>query len=273
MTGYRFRSEDIDTSRPHSARMYDYFLGGKTHYAADVQAAEQVLAAWPRAKVWARANRSFMHRSTHWLAAEAGIRQFLDIGSGLPTEPNLHQVAQRAAADARVVYVDHDPIVLTYADALLHSSPTGRATYLHADVLRPETIFEAPELHDTLDLSQPVALSLNALLHFVPAEQGPYELVSHLVAQLAPGSYLALSHGAPDEDPAVTARVTELYRSSGITVVGRTRDEVARFFDGLEQVEPGVTMISAWKPEIEQPLTEVTGADVALFAGVGRKVG
>ncbi|MBB5934620.1 SAM-dependent methyltransferase [Streptomyces zagrosensis] len=272
MAGYIFRAEDIDTSKPHSARMYDYFLGGKTHYEVDALAAEKVLAVWPRAKVWARANRSFMHRSTHWLAAEAGIRQFLDIGTGVPTEPNLHQIAQRVAPDSRVVYADHDPIVLTYADALLRSAPAGRAAYLHADVLRPETIFDAPVLHDTIDLSQPVALSLNALLHFVPDEKGPYELVAHLVDQLAPGSYLALSHGAPDDDPVTTARVTELYRSSGITVVGRTQDQVTRFFDGLELVEPGVTMISAWKSEIDQPLTEVIDAEVSLFAGVARKV-
>ncbi|MCF6522410.1 SAM-dependent methyltransferase [Streptomyces sp. JJ36] len=266
MPGEENQAVTIDTSRPHSARMYDYYLGGKTHYEADAEAAERVLAVWPGVRAWARANRAFMHRSTRWLAGEAGVRQFLDIGTGIPTEPNLHQIAQQAVPDARVVYVDNDPIVLNYAGALMNGTPQGRTAYLHGDVTDPESILNAPELHATLDLTEPVALSLNALLHFVPDEQDPYGLVSRLTEALAPGSYLALSHGAPERDPEVRDAVTRLYRSSGIFVVGRTRAEVARFFDGLELVEPGVVRADLWR----QP-GDAEAPGVSLAAGVARK--
>ncbi|MEU8824254.1 SAM-dependent methyltransferase [Streptomyces sp. NPDC048636] len=271
MTGHRFRADEIDTSKPHSARMYDYFLGGKTHYAVDTQAAEQVQAVWPDVKPWTRANRSFMHRATRWLAAEAGIRQFLDIGTGIPTEPNLHQVAQGVAAESRVVYADNDPIVLAYAQALLLSTPEGRTAYLHADLTAPEAILTSAELHSTLDLTRPVALSLNAVLHFIADEQQPYDIVRRLVEPLAPGSYLVLSHGALDARPGVSAAVTNLYRSSGIHVQGRTHEEIVPFFDGLELVEPGVVMPHRWKPESERARAEAEALDLWIYAGVARK--
>ncbi|WP_217146823.1 SAM-dependent methyltransferase, partial [Streptomyces sp. AC627_RSS907] len=166
----------IDTSKPHPARMYDYYLGGKDHYEVDQQAAEKVVEINPGIKICAGTNRRFMHRATRYLAA-AGVRQFLDIGTGIPTEPNLHQVAQSVAPEARVVYADNDPIVLTHAQALLRSTREGRTAYIHADVREPEKILAAQELRETLDMSQPVALSLNALLHFVPDEFHAYDLV------------------------------------------------------------------------------------------------
>ncbi|MCP9212858.1 SAM-dependent methyltransferase [Streptomyces cucumeris] len=271
MTGHRFRADEIDTSKPHSARMYDYFLGGKTHYAVDTQAAEQVEAVWPDVKPWTRANRAFMHRATRWLAAEAGIRQFLDIGTGIPTEPNLHQVAQGVAPESRVVYADNDPIVLAYAQALLLSTPEGRTAYMHADITEPEAILAAEELHSTLDLTRPVALSLNAVLHFIADEQKPYDIVRRLVDALAPGSYLVLSHGSPDRRPGISDAVTNLYRSSGIHVQGRTEEEILPFFDGLELVEPGVVMPHRWKPESERARAEAEALDLWIHAGVARK--
>ncbi|WKX71018.1 SAM-dependent methyltransferase [Streptomyces sp. XD-27] len=271
MTGYSFRADEIDTSRPHSARMYDYYLGGKTHYEIDAQAAESVMAAWPGVQQWARTNRAFMHRATRWLAAEAGIRQFLDLGTGIPTEPNLHQIAQGVVPDARIVYVDHDPIVLTYADALLNSTPEGRTVFLRADVAQPESILDSAVLRDTLDLTEPVGLSLNALMHFFPDEANPYGIVQHLLDALAPGSYLALSHGVPDPDSQVRDTVTELYRRSGMTVVGRTKNQVARFFDGLELIEPGVEMAHRWRPAPDTDPAELARTKVSLYVGVARK--
>ena len=271
MTGHRFRAAEIDTSKPHSARMYDYFLGGKTHYEADTEAARRIEAAWPDVRPWTRANRSFMHRATHWLAAEAGIRQFLDIGTGIPTEPNLHQIAQRAAPGARVLYADNDPIVLAYAQALLLSSAEGRTAYMHAEITDPRAILAADELHATLDLSRPVALSLNAVLHFIANEQKPFDIVRQLVEPLAPGSYLVLSHGGLDPRTEISDAVTRLYRSSGIHVQGRTREEILPFFDGLELVEPGVVMPHRWRPENAQARAAAEALDLWIFAGVARK--
>ncbi|MET9859399.1 SAM-dependent methyltransferase [Streptomyces smyrnaeus] len=264
----------IDTTKPHSARMYDYYLGGKTHYEVDVQAAEAVIATVPFAGAMARANRDFMIRATRWLAAEAGIRQFLDIGSGIPTEPNLHQVAQSVAPEARVVYTDSDPIVLQYAQALLHSTPEGRTAYLQADAARPESIIDSDELHATLDLSRPVALSANALFHFVPDEWGPYKILAGLLDRLPSGSYLCLTHTTSDiDDPALAAlgrQVEEIYAKGGTTLRLRSRAEIARFFDGLELVEPGLVMTHDWRPE-PGATTDLDEGRPSMIAGVARK--
>ncbi|WKX68851.1 SAM-dependent methyltransferase [Streptomyces sp. XD-27] len=261
----------IDTSRPHTARMYDYYLGGKDHYESDQECADGVIALFPAIKIVARTNRSFMHRATRWLAREAGIRQFLDIGTGIPTEPNLHQVAQSVAPDSRIVYTDHDPIVLTHAQALLHSTPEGRTAYVQADVREPERILSAPELHETLDLSQPVALSLNALLHFVSDEFRPYELVRQLVDALPSGSYLVVSHCTPDFEPETWTKLVEIYRNGGIPAQVRSRSEVEAFFAGLELVEPGVVSAHRWKPDEEAAAATVTDGEVSMWAGVARK--
>ncbi|CAL9615874.1 SAM-dependent methyltransferase [Streptomyces sp. enrichment culture] len=264
----------IDTSRPHAARMYDYYLGGKTHYEADVQAAEAVVATLPEVVTAARANRDFMIRATRTLAAEYGVRQFLDIGSGIPTAPNLHQVAQAVAPEARIVYTDNDPIVLQYAQALLRSTPEGRTAYLHADVTDPDSILRSSELRTTFDLDRPVAVSVNALLHFVTDEADPYRIVSELLRPFAAGSFLCLSHGIadlPDDGTAERAdHVIGIYRRGGTAFVPRTREQVALFFEGLELIEPGLTMAHQWRLG-NGPGKRLPPGALTLHVGVGRK--
>jgi hypothetical protein len=272
LTGYSFSADGIDTSAPHSARMYDYWLGGKTHYEADAQAAEAVLGLWPGVRTGAQVNRWFMRRAARWLAEEAGVRQFLDVGSGIPTTPNLHQVTQAVAPQTRVLYVDNDPIVLTYSEALLQSTGEGRTEYLHADVTDPAGILSAPLLRETLDLTRPVGLSMMALLHFVTDEGGPYDLVRQLMDALPSGSYLMLTHCTPELDPAAWARLAELAASrSDITGQARSHAEVRRFFDGLELVEPGVVVPHRWRPDGDPSVAGLTDGEVSLYAGVARK--
>lgn len=263
-------ARDIDTSRPHSARMYDYYLGGKDHFEVDKQAAERVAEAYPAIFVCARENRAFMHRATRVLAREHGIRQWLDIGTGIPTEPNLHQVAQSVVPDARVVYADNDPLVLKYAERLMRSTSEGRTTYLEADVNDPQALLTAPELAEVLDLSRPVALSLNALMHFVTDAQDPYGIVRRLLDVLPSGSALALSHCTPDFDPATWQKVTDIYTSAGTPVQFRSRDDVARFFDGLELLDPGVTVGHRWRPDTTDG-DAPTDAEVSLWTAVAIK--
>ncbi|MGW2050584.1 SAM-dependent methyltransferase [Streptomyces sp. NPDC001858] len=261
-------SRDIDTSRPHSARMYDYYLGGKDHFEVDKLAAETVAAAYPGIFVCARENRAFMHRATRVLAQEHGIRQWLDIGTGIPTEPNLHQVAQSVVPEARVVYADNDPLVLKYAERLMRSTALGRTTYVEADVNDPDTLLDSPALAEVLDLDQPVALSLNALMHFVTDAQDPYGIVSRLLAVLPSGSALALSHCTPDFDPATWQKVTAIYTGAGTPVQFRSQSDVARFFDGLDLLDPGVTVGHRWRPD---SAPQATDAEVSLWTGVGIK--
>ncbi|MEV2217631.1 SAM-dependent methyltransferase [Streptomyces sp. NPDC050997] len=264
----------IDTSRPHSARMYDYYLGGKDHFDIDTQAAETVAAAYPGIFVCARENRAFMHRATRVLAQEHGIRQWLDIGTGIPTEPNLHQVAQSVVPEARVVYADNDPLVLKYAERLMRSTPQGRTTYIEADVNDPDALLNAPQLAEVLDLSRPVALSLNALMHFVTDAQDPHGILTRLLDALPSGSALALSHCTPDFDPLTWQKVTDIYTSAGTPVQFRSQNDVARFFDGLTLLDPGVTVGHRWRPDAsagdEAPQT-LTDAEVSLWTGVGIK--
>lgn len=262
--------DKIDTTKPHPARMYDFYLNGKDYYEADLAAAATVESVFPTVKICAQTNRRFMHRATRWLASEAGIRQFLDIGTGIPTRPNLHQIAQDVAPDSRVVYVDNDPIVLRHAEALMRSTPEGRTAYLHADVRDPKTIVEAERLHGTIDLTRPVALSLNALLHFVPDEFRPYETVEFLLDALPSGSYLVLSHCTPDFAPEMWEQVIGVYHRGGISAQVRSRGEVLRFFDGLDLVEPGLAVPHRWRPDGE-PLDGATDAAVSIYAGVARK--
>jgi SAM-dependent methyltransferase len=261
---------DLQLDRPHSARMYDYYLGGKNNYEADRKATTEVEQIFPYAAFAARTNRAFMHRAIRFLAQQ-GIRQFLDIGTGIPTEPNLHQIAQQVTPQARVVYVDNDPLVLAHARALLVSSPEGRTAYLPADATSPEAILGSPSLRDTLDLTQPVALSLFMLLHFVPDERDPYGLVKTLLDALAPGSYLVLSHGTADFTPEdLSEAAVAVYRSSGIDMQVRSREEFARFFTGLDLIEPGVTTPHRWRPIGPQP-PESIDSRVATYAAIARK--
>jgi len=262
----------IDTSRPHSARMYDYYLGGKDWYPVDEEAAERVLTVCPQIRHTAETNRSFMHRATRTLASEYGVRQFVDIGTGIPTPPNLHQVAQEVAPDSRVVYADHDATVLEYAHVLMRSTPEGRTAYISADV-REDDILDSTRLREVIDLDEPVALSLVALLHFVPDENKPYDIVRGLLDRLAPGSFLVLSHCTTDFDAAAWQGVKKIYDAGGTTVQLRSQQEVELFYDGLELLEPGVTAAHQWQPDG----TGETNADAdvlrsaTLYAGVGRK--
>jgi O-methyltransferase involved in polyketide biosynthesis len=259
---------EIDTGRPHPARMYDWLLGGKDNYPVDEELARKVIALDPRGRVNAKVNRAFMHRTTRWLA-ERGIRQFLDIGTGIPTEPNLHQIAQRTAPEARVVYCDNDPIVLAHAAALLRSSPQGATEYVQADVREPDVILERAA--KVLDFGAPVALSLMALIHFVPDEEGAHELVDHLVGALPSGSYLALSHATADFAPEQSGAAGDKYRAGGISLVLRSREQVARFFHGLDIVEPGIVVPDTWHPELGDPVPGQDDGPIALYGGVARK--
>ena len=259
---------EIDTSKPHPARMYDWFLGGKDNYPVDEEMGRQLVALEPRVPAMAQVNRAFMHRATRWLAMN-GVRQFLDIGTGIPTEPNLHQIAQEVAPDARVVYCDNDPIVLAHAEALLRSTPEGVTEYLQADVREPATIIE--EARKVLDFTQPVALSLIALLHFIADEDGAYELVEKLLAELPSGSYLMLSHASDETDPEKGAKAMAIYRARGMTLALRNGEQIGRFFDGLELVDPGVALAVDWKPELGEIVEYGGEGPVPGYGAVGRK--
>ncbi|GAA5029459.1 SAM-dependent methyltransferase [Streptomyces siamensis] len=269
MTGPESTVDRIDTGRPHPARVYDWYLGGKDNYPVDEELGRHIMSLDPGAERAARSNRWFMQRATRHVVGAAGIRQFLDIGTGIPTEPNLHQIAQRTTADARVVYVDNDPIVLAHAGALLRGTPQGVTEYIQADVREPEKILA--EAGRVLDLDRPVALSLIALMHFITDESGAYELVETLVEALAPGSCLALSAMTADFEPENVRRGIETYAKGGMTLVGRSHAEVGRFFEGLDLVEPGVVSVKDWHPELAEDETSIGDAPVSLYGGVGFK--
>jgi hypothetical protein len=262
---------DLRTDVPHSARIYDYLLGGKDNFPADRDAAEAVLRISPIARTVAQTNRRFMCRVTRRLAEVEGIRQFLDVGTGLPTSPNLHEVAQGVAPASRVVYVDNDPIVLVHARALLTSSPEGTTTYLDADLNEPETILESPEVRGTLDLNRPVALSLIALLHYVRDDRVVKDLIRRYMEPLAKGSTLALSiacsNDAIDRDQADDG--VETFNAQGFTLKPRTLAETQAFFKGFDLLEPGVVLVHRWHPD--QAAAEFTDDQVGMYGGVARK--
>jgi SAM-dependent methyltransferase len=265
-------SVDLRVDVPHSARVYDYLLGGKSNYEADRQAGDASVRAWPSLPTSMRETRVFMHRVTRYLAVEHGMRQFLDIGTGIPTPPNLHEVAQRVAPDARVVYVDNDPIVLVHAQALMKSTAEGRTAYIDADLRDPEAILASPRLHETLDLSRPVVLSLIAIVHFVLDEDDPQGIVRRLLRELAPGSVLALTVFTGDSNPERVAGVGREYNARGIPLQIRDRAEAERFFEGLDLVDPGVTLVHRWRPALP-PVAggEVRDPDIAMYGGVAIK--
>ncbi|MCL7425897.1 SAM-dependent methyltransferase [Streptomyces sp. NPDC057806] len=260
----------IDTTRPHPARVYDWYLGGKDNYPVDEALGRQIMAIDTGAPRAARSNRCFMQRATRHLAGEAGIRQFLDIGTGIPTEPNLHQIAQSFAPDARVVYVDNDPIVLAHAEALLRGTPEGVTEYLQADAREPGAILE--QAARLLDFDRPIALSLIALLHFVADEDGAQELVDTLVEALAPGSCLVLSCMTADFEPENVRQGIERYAAGGVTLVARTRAEVGGFFKGLDLLEPGIVSVKDWRPDLARDEAPLGDGPVSLYGGVGRKL-
>jgi hypothetical protein len=245
--------------------MYDYFLGGKDNYPVDAAAAEQVISLFPAVGQMARTNRAFMHRASR-LLAERGVRQYLDIGTGIPTQPNLHQIVQGVVPEARVVYADNDPIVLRHAEALLHSTPEGKTAYVQGDVREPGKILAAAR--ETLDFSQPIALSLVALLHLVADEDEPTGIVRELLDALAPGSYVTLSHATGDFDPETWERVVEVYRKGGTAAQVRSHAEFSAFFTGLDLLDPGVVLAALWHPELGEPQG---GEEIPLYVGIGRK--
>jgi SAM-dependent methyltransferase len=263
---------DLDTSRPHAARIYDYYLGGKNHFAADRETADKVLEVWPHIRVAAREQRNFLGRAVGYLAAEAGIRQFLDIGAGLPTSMNVHEIAQEAAPSSRVVYVDNDPLVLAHARALLTSSPEGRTSYAHADLRAPEAILSSREVRDVLDLRQPVGLILVGILHLLPDEDKPAEIVAALLEALAPGSYLVASHLTDEHDQGEAGAGASTFRGAGLSGQLRDSGEFARLaLGGLELVPPGVTLVSEWRQEGNGGAPHPSPAEVNCYGGVGRK--
>jgi hypothetical protein len=262
---------DLRTDRAHPARMYDYYLGGKDNFPADRVAAEQALTAFPNLRITAQQNRAFLRRAAAYLA-QKDILQFLDIGTGIPTSPNLHEVTQRIAPQTRVVYTDSDPIVLAHARALLTSTPEGRTTYLDADIREPEKILRSAEVVDTLDLTRPVALSLVAILHFLTDKDAPGEVVRRLVDALPVGSYLMLSHITADFAPNEMAALVATYEKAGIATQARSRDEIAAFFDGagLHLADPGIQPCQRWHPE-ESADSLPHDAAVSCYAAVGIK--
>jgi hypothetical protein len=273
MTGHGaedFPGPAIDTSRPHPARMYDYYIGGKNHFAADRALADRALASWPAGRIGLRENRRFLGRVVRYLAAEAGVRQFLDIGSGLPTTANVHEIAQAVDPASRVVYVDNDSMVLAHARALLTSAPEGRTAYIQADLRSPLDILSSPVTQSVLDFTKPVALMLVAVLHFLAEEDKPETVISTLLDALPPGSYLAASHVTMEHDPVGVGGGQRAYREAGLTMYVRDADEFAQLaFSGLDLVPPGVVLVSEWRPDTQAP--RPTPAEVSIYGGVARK--
>jgi hypothetical protein len=262
---------DLHTDQPHPARVYDYLLGGKDNFEADRAAAEAGLRANPNSRIPPRENRAFLGRVVRYLAGEAGVSQFLDIGTGIPTSPNVHEVAQQIDPRARIVYVDNDPIVLTQARALLTTGPQGRTAYIDADLRDIDAILGSADLQRTLDLSQPVGLLLIAVLHFIPDEDDPWALAARLLAALPSGSYLALSHLTGDFDPAAWAGVVAVYRRSGVTMQVRRKPDIDRFFAGLDLIDPGVVSLPHWRPDPSDVGGPPSDAAVSVYGGVARK--
>ena len=266
VSGSRAEPVPFDTSVAHIARVYDYWLGGKDNFAADRAAGDQAIKVFPNIPLSARANRAYQARVVRFLAGEAGIRQFLDIGTGIPTANHTHQVAQLVAPECRVVYVDNDPIVLSHARALLASHPAGATDYVDSDLRDPQKILDGALR--LLDFSRPVAVMLMAILQHIGDEHDPYAIVATLMDAVPPGSYLALSHPASDIDAEAMAKMAVvLNQMIAEKVTFRDRAAVSGFFAGLELVEPGLVQASKWRPASEME----AASPAALWAGVARK--
>jgi hypothetical protein len=256
----------FDASVASIARIYDYWLGGKDNFKVDRDAAEEMIQAFPGIVAGVRMNRAFLGRAVHYLAAEAGIRQFLDIGTGLPSANNTHEVAQRAAPESRIVYVDNDPIVLSHAKALLTSTPEGACAYIDADIRNAGQIVK--EAAGTLDFSRPVAVCLIMILQFIPDEDDPWQITRTLMDAVPSGSYLVVAHPANDVDVVVAPALRQLStRMGGTRAIPRSYPEVMRFFEGLEMVEPGLVQLHRWRPGSGVD----TGKNLAAYGGVGLK--
>ncbi|GIH29726.1 hypothetical protein Aph01nite_80360 [Acrocarpospora phusangensis] len=254
----------VDPNTPNVARIYDYHLGGKDNFASDRAAAEQMTRLFPDVRAAARENRAFLARTVHCLV-EAGIRQIVDIGSGLPTQGNVHEIAHRLAPDCKVVYVDYDPVVVAHGQALL--SRGENVEVVRSDVRDPDELLAA--VGREIDFDRPVAFLLFAILHFVHEADKPYEILARLRDVSAPGSYLAISH-ATDSLPDVSAEALEIYKKATASLALRSREEILPFFDGYELLEPGLVAPRDWRPDADDPLPD-THASVG-FGGVGRKL-
>ncbi|MFI6078332.1 SAM-dependent methyltransferase [Actinoplanes sp. NPDC051343] len=257
----------VNINVPHSARIYDYWLGGKDNFAVDRAVGEAMIQAIPGMRYMAGENRKFVHRAARDLVAQEGIRQFLDIGTGIPTRPNLHEIAQELEPEARVVYVDNDPIVLVHARALMISKPEGRSEYISADIRDPESILSDKTLRDTLDFGKPVGLTLIAILMLLADEDDPWGKVAELRDALPSGSCLAITHPTADFNPVEVGEAVAAATGAGMTLVARDRSAVARFFGDWELLEPGIVPVSGWRPD-----EAVASPEAAYYwAGVARK--
>ncbi|MEU5403535.1 SAM-dependent methyltransferase [Streptomyces sp. NPDC005963] len=259
----------IDISVPSVSRMYDYYLGGSHNFEVDREAARKVLEFMPGLPKAMQANRAFMRRVVNYAVAH-GVTQFLDIGSGIPTFGNVHEVARNASKDARVVYVDHDPVAVAHGQAVLGDDP--QAAVVAADLRRPQQILESPEVAAVLDLSQPVALLLLAVLHFVEDEEDPYTAVRRLRDATVPGSIVAVTHMSYDTVPVPREKaegVVGVYRGTRSPLISRSREQIADFFEGYEMVEPGLVSMPQWRPDA--PTEQEDPYAFAGFAGVGRR--
>ena len=259
---------EINTNVPQSARVYDYWLGGKDHFPADRALGDAIAEALPTIRIQVRAQRAFLGRAVRYLARDAGIRQFLDIGTGIPTAGNVHDVAQEIAPESRVLYVDNDPIVLAHARALMAGTPEGSVAFIQADLREPEAILGDPAVAAILDLAQPVGLVLVGVMHHLRDSDDPRRVVATLVGALAPGSYLVLSQSTPDFDPEAMRNLAAASEQGGIANVPRSLADTEPFFAGLELVEPGLVPMAAWRPD---PGAEQDPRSVYAYGGVARK--
>ncbi|SCE89677.1 S-adenosyl methyltransferase [Micromonospora viridifaciens] len=259
--------DTIDIERPSVARMYDYYLGGSHNFAADRATAQAMVAAVPEAPLMAQANRAFLRRAVQFLA-ESGVRQFLDIGSGIPTVGNVHEIAQKVDPECRVVYVDVDPVAVAHSREILAGN--DRATVLQEDLRRPAAILDHPEVTRLLDFTQPVAVMIVAVLHFIPDADRPEEILRTLRAALAPGSYLVMSQASDDgrTQTGERAEAEQVYRRADNQLFIRSRAELAALFDGFELVDPGVVWVPQWRPET--PEQAENAAQAVFLGGVGR---
>jgi hypothetical protein len=262
--------EDVDTEQPSPARMYDFLLGGAHNFEVDRRAAEQAIAADPDVARVAWVNRAFLRRAVEFLV-DAGVRQFLDIGSGIPTVGHTHEIAQDAAPESRVLFVDVDPVAVAHSSMMLAGN--DRAAVIQADVRRPERILDGPEAQRLLDFEQPVAVLVVGLFHFVPDADDPAGILSRLTAPLVSGSYLALSHGTADGPRhAAMVKAKEIFsRHAGVELTWRSHVEIEALFDGFDLVEPGVVWTPSWRPESPDDLYYDQPEASGYYAGVGRK--
>lgn len=267
-TGTQQVPPEINTNVPQSARVYDYWLGGKDHFPADRALGDAIAGALPTIRTQVRAQRAFLGRAVRYLTRDAGIRQYLDIGTGIPSAGNVHDVAQEVAPESRVLYVDNDPIVLAHARALMAGTAEGPVAFIQADLREPEAILSDPAVAGTLDLAQPVGLVLIGVMHHLRDDDGPRRIVATLVDALAPGSYLVLSQSTPDFDPDAMRALAAASERGGIANVPRSLADTEPFFAGLELVEPGLVPMATWRPD---PGAEQDPRSVYAYGGVARK--